>query len=123
MSAVSFSLPFPDKPLWPNGRAHWGAKSRAVKQHRGWAFVAAKAAGVTKADPTARVSIAIIVQPKTANRPDRDNCVASAKSYLDGIADALGVDDRNFDTPSITFAEPIKGGQMTVSLTIHQPGE
>lgn len=116
--SVSFTLPFPDKALWPNGRAHWGAKSRAVKFHRGYAWASAKAAGITKAAPDSRVALAVTVHPKTRHPIDRDNCVAALKSYIDGLADALGVDDRHFDTPSIAFADPVKGGLMTIALTV-----
>lgn len=117
MTSLTFTLPFPAPALWPNGRAHWGAKSRAVKSHRLWAGVAALAAKAPKADPEGRVSLAVTVHPKTRHPIDRDNCIASLKSYIDGIADALGVDDRQFDTPSITFADPVKGGLFAVSLT------
>ncbi len=120
MRVTTFDLPFPAKALWPNGRAHWAAKARAVKSHRASAWACALEAGVTKADPYAPVSIAVTVHPRTRNAIDRDNCVASLKSYADGIADALGVDDRIFDTPSIDFAEPIKGGLLTVTLTYTQ---
>jgi hypothetical protein len=124
MTAITFTLPFPDKLLWPNGRTRsYMAKHRAVKSHRGWAKVAALAAKAPKADPAGRVSVAITVHPKTRNPIDADNAVASFKSYADGIADALGVDDRLFDTPTITFAEPIKGGQMTVTLTYQPKGD
>lgn len=115
MTALSFTLPFPAKALWPNGRAHWAVKSREVKSHRAWANRAAL--GLPKADPASRVSLAVMVHPKTRHPIDRDNCVAALKSYIDGIADALGVDDRTFDTPSITFAEPVKGGLFAVTLT------
>jgi crossover junction endodeoxyribonuclease RusA len=118
MSAVVIDLPFPAKALWPNGRAHWAEKARAVKTHRAWACVAAWAAGAPFTDPIVRVSIAVTVHPKTRNPIDRDNCVAALKSYLDGIADALGVDDRTFDTPSISFGEPIKGGLLSLTLTV-----
>lgn len=118
MSALTFTLPFPDKALWPNGRAHWGAKSRAVKSHRADAWAAAKAAGL-KAGPYSRVSIAITVHPKTRHPIDRDNCVSASKAALDGIADALGVDDRHFDTPSVSFGEPIKGGLFEITVTPH----
>ena len=120
MSAVCFSLPFPAKALWPNGRAHWAEKARAVKTHRTDAWATARIAGVAKADPETRVSLAVTVHPKTKHPIDRDNCVAALKSYIDGLADALGVDDRQFDTPSIAFAEPVKGGLFAVSLT-YQP--
>lgn len=124
MSALSFTLPFPDKLLWPNGRTRsYMAKARVAKSHRGWAKIAALAAKAPKADPEGRVSIAITVHPKTRNAIDADNAVASTKNYLDGIADALGVDDRLFDTPSITFGEPIKGGLLAVTLTYQPKGE
>ena len=119
MTACTFGLPFPAKALWPNGRpAHWAEKSRAVKSHRAWALAAALAAGVKSLPASARYDIAVPVHPKTANAIDADNAVASLKSYLDGIADALGVDDRTFNTPSIAFAEPVKGGQMTLTVTV-----
>jgi crossover junction endodeoxyribonuclease RusA len=117
MTAVSFTLPFPAKALWPNGRAHWAEKARAVKAHREGAWAMARAAGVVKADPETRVSIAVTVHPKTRHPIDRDNCVAALKSYLDGISDALGVDDRLFNTPSIAFGEPIKGGLLALTVT------
>jgi crossover junction endodeoxyribonuclease RusA len=81
--------------------------------------VAAWAAGAPFTDPIVRVSIAVTVHPKTRNPIDRDNCVAALKSYLDGIADALGVDDQTFDTPSISFGEPVKGGLMTLTVSPH----
>ena len=114
---MTFDLPFPAKALWPNGRAHWAEKARAAKTHRAWAWTAAWAAGASVSHPEARVSIAVTVHPKTRHPIDRDNCVAALKSYLDGIADALGVDDRLFNTPSIAFGEPVKGGLLTLTVT------
>ena len=119
MTAISFDLPFPAKILWPNGRGHWAEKARAVKTHRAWAWTAAWAAGASVTDPEAPISIDITVHPKTRNPIDRDNCVSAAKSYLDGIADALGVDDRTFETPTISFGEPVKGGRMTLTISPH----
>jgi crossover junction endodeoxyribonuclease RusA len=119
--AVAFTLPFPVKALWPNGRSHWADKAREVKKHREWARLAVVSSRTAKAPPAAtgsRIALAVTVHPKTRNAIDRDNCVAALKSYIDGIADALGVDDRNFETPTITFGEPIKGGLFSVVLTV-----
>jgi hypothetical protein len=118
MTAVSFTLPFPDKVLWPNGRPHWAEKARAVKAHRIWGRNAAIHYRSELMDlPGSRYDIAVTVHPKTRHPIDRDNCVAAMKSYLDGIADALGVDDRLFNTPSIAFGEPIRGGLLTLTVT------
>lgn len=111
-------LPFPDKILWPNGRGHWTAKAAAVKKHRQWAFVMTKLANDAGMIPPLgdRVNWSVIVHPKTRNVIDRDNCLASLKSYADGIAQALGVDDKLFNTPSLTFGEPVKGGKVVIEL-------
>lgn len=116
MTGLTFTLPFPVKILWPNGRGHWAEKARAVKSARQAAWAAALAAGVKSLPLGHPFDIAITVHPKTRNPIDRDNCVSAAKSYLDGLADALGVDDRTFNTPSIAFAEPVKGGLMALTI-------
>ena len=124
MTAVTFTLAFPDKVLWPNGRpAHWAEKARAVKSARQSAWAAALAADVKSLRAGHGYDIAVTVHPKTRNAIDRDNCVASLKSYLDGLADALGVDDRTFNTPSVTFGEPVKGGRMILTIRPHIKGE
>lgn len=123
MTAVTFTLPFPPKILWPNGRGHWAEKARAVKSSRQSAWAAALAAGLRRDASITRASLAVTVHPKTRNPIDRDNCVASLKSAIDGIADALGVDDQVFDTPTITFGEPIKGGLLSVTVAPHRNGE
>ena len=30
-------------------------------------------------------------------KPDADNCLAACKAYLDGVADALGINDKDLD--------------------------
>jgi crossover junction endodeoxyribonuclease RusA len=120
MSAVTFDLPFPAKVLWPNGRpAHWAEKARAVKSARKAAWAAALAAGVKSLPVGDGYAISVTVYPKTRNAIDADNAVASLKASLDGIADALGVDDQTFDTPTISFGEPVKGGRMTLTVSPH----
>lgn len=115
--SVTLDLPFPAKALWPNGRAHWGTRRREVAKHRAWAKTAAMATGAYYAGWPTRFAIALTVHPKTANRVDADNCIAASKAYLDGIADAMGVDDQCFDAPTVTFGEPIKGGAFKITVT------
>lgn len=119
-AAISFDLPFPAKILWPNGRGHWAEKARAVKSARRVAWASALAAGVKSLPVGGGFAIAVTVHPKTRNAIDADNAVAALKASLDGIADALGVDDRTFNTPSITFGEPLKGGLLTLTIETAQ---
>lgn len=111
------NLPFPAKILWPNGRGHHMAKHRAFKKHKGWAYAATLEAvpGCFKwnGEP---IQLTYTITPKTRHQIDRDNAVSAMKSYQDGIALALGVDDSNFATPKIEFAEPEKPGRVEVTL-------
>lgn len=106
-------LPFPHDALWPNKRAHWGAKSREAKKHRKWAAIATREA--IQGDTAFRVGdgpypVKIIVYSKPYGpHADADNVVAASKSLLDGIADALGVNDRHFKAPTVEFAETREG--------------
>ena len=108
------SLPYPHKALWPNGRVHWGEKAREVKKHKRWAYDAMRAASFCIADSP--IPVHITVHPKrTGPLPDRDNCIAAAKAYLDGIADYLCVNDRHFAAPTVEFA-PERTGQFCITV-------
>ena len=97
-------LPYPAKALWPNGRAHWAEKAREVKKHRRWAYLAMREASLCIADNP--IPVHITVYPKARGPvPDRDNIIAASKSYIDGIADYLSVDDKFFAAPTVTIAE------------------
>lgn len=111
-------LPFPDKILWPNGRGHWAVKSKALKKHKDWAVLATVGSGIGKllVSPPDRIKWSVTIHPKTRHPIDDDNARASLKAYQDGIALALGVDDKLFDAPSLTFGEPIKGGLVRIIL-------
>jgi crossover junction endodeoxyribonuclease RusA len=92
----SIELPWPHKILWPNGRGHFMAKGRETAKHKQWAWAAAKEAGL--AAPDGRIPVLLKFYPKAKGpAPDKDNAQASAKAFLDGIAKAMGVDDRLFD--------------------------
>lgn len=107
-------LPYPHKLLWPNGRTRsFHAKADKVRKHREWGYFGACAAlgrRIPSFNPFEPIPVRIIVSRKSSGvYPDRDNSVAAAKSYLDGIADRLGVNDRLFGTPEVEFIAPITG--------------
>lgn len=98
-------LPYPHKALWPNGRPHRMAKAREVKKHRAWAWGAAMANMEVRWSPNP-IPVRIVVHGKPRGPlPDKDGVVAAAKSYLDGIADAVDVNDRHFAAPYVDFAD------------------
>lgn len=108
-------LPWPSRDLHPNARVHWAVKARAAKKARADAAWAARAAGVGKIDAEA-LNVAIIFTPPSNRAHDLDGLVASVKSYIDGIADVVGVDDRNWRIqPSKDPARPL--GNVRFVLT------
>lgn len=107
-------LPYPHKALWPNGRAHWATKAREVKKHRQWAATAMLGASLCIMDSP--IPIHITVHPKAKGpAPDRDNCVAAAKSYIDGIAQYLCVNDRHFAAPTVSISDE-RSGQFIITV-------
>jgi len=91
-SHLVINLPWPSRDLHPNARVHWGRRSKAAKSARADAAWATHAAGIGKLDAE-RLRVTAIFTPPD-NRPrDEDGMLSNIKSYLDGIADVIGVDD------------------------------
>jgi len=112
----AINLPWPDKNLSPNARVHWAVKAKATKKARGDAHLMTKAAtrGLTFSEYSFQfgVSVTRIYSPPNRNRRDKDGCDAATKAYLDGISDALGIDDSKFDLEKSHLVEPVKNGNM-----------
>lgn len=106
-------LPWPAKQLHPNARVHWAVRAKHARKAREDGYFAAKAAGVA-ARPSG-VALGIVFYPPNARRRDLDGCLSALKSALDGIADALGVDDSRFAI-NMQMGDPVEGGRVEVSL-------
>lgn len=112
--AMRLTLPWPPAELSPNARVHWAAKSRAAKSYRRACAMLARQAGVLSL-PDGRLHVLIEFVPPDRRQRDRDNMLASIKSGLDGLAEALGVNDSRFDL-TIRVADQI-GGMVRVSVS------
>ncbi len=114
---MSIELPWPDRVLSPNSRAHWGAKARATVKHKSWAHNAALAwRGRDHRPIEGRIDVLITAYPPDKRPRDLDNVMASCKAYLDGIAYSLGVNDSMFN-PRIQWGEGSRDGKIVVSLS------
>lgn len=108
-------LPWWPKELKRNGdKYHWGAVSKAAKSAKDIAWVETlRHRNLPKFPESGDIDLEVTFHPKTRNKIDRDNCVASCKHYFDGIALAWEVDDSRFAiTPRI--GGPVKGGRVVV---------
>ena len=107
-------LPWPPKVLSPNARSHWRVKSKAAKAYRYSCFMGAKLVGLSA--PAGRLLLVIEFLPPNRARRDDDNLIAAFKSGRDGLADALGIDDRLFVTQCRLGDEVRAGGAVRVTL-------
>ena len=100
-----------------NQRDHWTARSRRTKQHRAAAFLAVTAA-TTKAQRAA-LPMTVVITRIAPRSLDDDNLVGSAKATRDGIADALGVNDRDPRVTWIVRGEKGKPKTYGVRIELH----
>jgi crossover junction endodeoxyribonuclease RusA len=108
-------FPWPDKGLSPNARLHRMAKAKLVREARLRAFYVAKAAMPFGINWPETCHLDITFHPPDRRRRDLDNMLASAKSCVDGLADAMKVDDYGFSL-TLRRGDPVKGGAVVVTI-------
>lgn len=112
-------LPWPDRRLSPNARGHWAVTAKAKKAYRARCCGIARQAGV-RALVTGKdaLSVHLTFLPPDRRPRDWDNLVASMKAGLDGLSDALGVDDSrwrlSFEVDRDTV---VTGGRVLVTVS------
>lgn len=112
-------LPWPDKRLSPNARLHWRAKMKPKQEAKTAAhYLTMAAEGYSEAKAAVAASDGPIAVEMRFYPPDRrhrddDNMIGSMKAARDGIAQALGVDDRRF-RPHYFFEDAAKPGRVEV---------
>lgn len=108
-------LPWPPKELMPNwssGR-HWAALSRKKQDYR----EICRLLCLKLPKMHGRVAVKLIFHPPDARHRDLDNLHSACKYLLDGLATAVGVDDRNFRPVTLDFGEIKKGGAVWVEIS------
>ena len=107
-------LPWPPKELSPNANLHWAKKAKYKKAYRHTCWVLTLESKV-KVSTDGKIPITVTFYPPDKRHRDADNMVASIKAGLDGVADALKINDRQF-LPTFQFTDEVKG-MVTVQLT------
>jgi crossover junction endodeoxyribonuclease RusA len=114
-------MPWPDPKLNPNRSKglHWAATSSArAKQKSDARSLALQQMRVDAyVPPPGTLALTItFVQPDRRAR-DRDNLLAASKGLLDGLSQALGVDDQHFDPVTIRRKFGAKPGSVIVEVS------
>lgn len=119
---MTITLPWPDARLTPNAkrRTHWRVYQPVIKAARHTAHTLTTCA-VPLAQKRAlaasegKIALTVRFYPPDRRLRDDDGMVGQFKHYRDGIADALGIDDRRF-APHYHFEDAVKPGRVEVSL-------
>lgn len=114
-------LPWPHRDLSPNSRKHWSNRASKAKIARRAAFILTKERlaqiHLTIAQESKQLQIGLQFYPKDKRHYDLDNLIARMKASLDGIADALCVNDRKFGYSQITLEAAQKPGKVIVTIS------
>lgn len=114
---IVVELPFPSPKLSPNARLHWAVVSKAKKAFRKDALLLTMSAAHGRKPPVARQRLDMTFYPPGNYGYDRDNLIARMKAGIDGISDALGIDDKHFTIGNIDIAPAVKGGMVRVHIS------
>ena len=109
---MQIELPWPPKELSGHHNIHWRTLQPIKKKHRKWAHDAVQATGAYAPLGVGDIRVIAAFYPPD-RRTDRVNMPNRLKPYWDGIADALGCNDRRF-LPSYVFGEPVRGGGKVI---------
>lgn len=119
---MKIELDFPPAELFPNRSKgqHWAKTHTARHNYRevsAW-MTKHQMNGWKPTKEKIQLSVTFIMPDKRLR--DTDNCLAAAKAGLDGMADALGVNDRQFDPVVVYRQYGEKPGKMVVEVCTNQ---
>ena len=112
---MKITLPWPDKRLSPNARVHWAVVASIKGAARAEGFALAREA-LGRSVITGPLHVSLTFHPPTKARRDLDNMLASMKAALDGVSQAIGIDDSEWSL-SLCKGEPVKSGCVVVTLS------
>lgn len=115
-------LPWPPTELSPNARLHWARFAKAKAAYRAICKAATQRARVKRSDLHDAMDMTLLFFPPTRRTYDRDNLMARMKSGIDGMCEALGIDDSCFDGVT-SRVRPSEGRPGHVRVVTCRTGE
>lgn len=125
MSALTIHLDFPSPDLFPNrtkGR-HWGALHQKKKDARELAFFLTEQQSRGWVPSGGTFEMTVVFQMPDRRKRDTDNLLAAAKSALDGMAQALEIDDFQFQPVKVYRKFGQRPGAMVVTIEDSDNGQ
>jgi len=115
---IKVVLGWPPSDLSPNKRLHWAKLATAKKQYRETCNkISKQQLKKYKYDKLPeRLVLEMTFIPPDKRNYDRDNLVARMKSGIDGLADALKINDKRFNTVISTMDTDMLGGFVKIRI-------
>ena len=121
---IEIVLGWPPSDLSPNKRLHWAKLAAAKKQYRKNCLSASreqlKKYGKCN-DLPERLVLEMTFIPPDRRSYDRDNLVARMKAGIDGLSDALRINDKRFNTVISTMDQDYLGGFVKIRILKETP--
>lgn len=113
-------LPWPDRKLNPNyskGR-HWTSTTDERKRARAAARLLTLNVLLDNGweAPSGEVALRIVFMAPDRRHRDRDNLLSALKPSLDGVADAMGVNDSQFNPITISREFGSRPGSVIITI-------
>lgn len=109
-------LPWPPRALSPNQRTHWKKKAPISAAYKQACWALTKESKIVLPESAGRLALWLDFVPPDRRARDDDNLIASFKAGRDGLALALGIDDKRFRTFPYLRDDQI-GGFVRVRIT------
>lgn len=113
---MEIELPWFNPILMPNKKKHRFVEFRARKAQRIQAHWLTLEQWREDKQLKPPLMLNIMFYPPDRRSRDKDGCFSAIKGALDGIADALEIDDKHFSYSGIDFGKPVKGGRIIIKI-------
>ena len=117
-------LPWPPQELSPNHKlkVHWKTLQRIVRNYRATSRILTYEAAqrLRIRNVVGKVNIEFHFYPPDNSRRDEDNLLATMKAGIDGIADAICVNDWHFHYKEMTIHGACPPGQVLARVSFLQ---
>ena len=111
---MALILPWPPRALSPNARTHWRAKAPIARAYKEACWALTLEAKLAVPD-SQKIALWLDFYPPNRRARDDDNMIASFKHGRDGVALALGIDDKRFRC--FPFVRDEIGGYIKLRIT------
>lgn len=107
-------LPWPPAELSPNSRVYWRKKNPIKAAYRDQCYYLARSKAGEIGNGLVRATL--IFYPPDNRCRDLDNCLSGSKAALDGVCQALGINDKQLRPITLDWGIVKRGGEIELIL-------